>query len=77
MTTQQTLVYGNLQCRFNKYFAVGASIMPNISIRSMPGPFPFYNSTDRTMGEEESLRAGFTNGVFSERRSDAGSCIIF
>jgi hypothetical protein len=29
----------------------------------MQGPFPFYLSTDRTMGEE-SLRAGFTNGLF-------------
>lgn len=63
MTTQQTLVYGNLQYRFNKHFIAGAGIMPNISVRSMQGPFPFYSSTDRTMGEE-SLRAGFTNGVF-------------
>ena len=63
MTTQQTLVYGNLQYNFNKHFVIGAGIMPNISIRSMQGPFPFYLSTDRTMGEE-SLRAGFTNGVF-------------
>ncbi|MBO9201713.1 MULTISPECIES: hypothetical protein [Niastella] len=63
MTTQQTLVYGNLQYKFNKYFILGAGIMPNISIRSMQGPFPFYLSTDRTMGEE-SLRAGFTNGFF-------------
>jgi len=63
MTTQQTLVYGNLQYRFNKHFILGAGIMPNISIRSMQGPFPFYLSTDRTMGEE-SLRAGFTNGFF-------------
>lgn len=63
MTTQQTLVYGNLQYRFNKHFIAGAGIMPNISIRSMQGPFPFYLSTDRTLGEE-SLRAGFTNGFF-------------
>jgi hypothetical protein len=63
MTTQQTLVYGNLQYRFNKHFIAGAGIMPNISIRSMQGPFPYYMSTDRTMGEE-SLRAGFTNGFF-------------
>jgi len=63
MTTQQTLVYGNIQYRFNKNFILGGGIAPNISIRSMQGPFPFYQSTDRTMGEE-SLRAGFTNGVF-------------
>lgn len=62
MTTQQTLVYGNIQYRFNKNFILAAGIMPNTSVRSMQGPFPFYLSTDRTMGEE-SLRAGFTNGV--------------
>ncbi|GAO40993.1 hypothetical protein FPE01S_01_00040 [Flavihumibacter petaseus NBRC 106054] len=62
MTTQQTLVYGNIQYRFNKNFTLAAGIMPNISVRSMQGPFPFYLSTDRTMGEE-SLRAGFTNGI--------------
>jgi len=60
--TQQTLVYGNLQYRFNKYLTIGAGVLPNMSVRSMQGPFPFYLSTDRTMGEE-SLRAGFTNGV--------------
>jgi len=63
MTTQQTLVYGNLQYAVNKYINLGMGIMPNISVRSMQGPFPFYSSTDRTMGEE-SLRAGFTNGFF-------------
>lgn len=60
--TQQTLVYGNLQYRFNRYITIGAGVLPNMSVRSMQGPFPFYLSTDRTMGEE-SLRAGFTNGV--------------
>jgi hypothetical protein len=30
----------------------------------MQGPFPFYSSTDRTMGEE-SLRGGFTQGFFA------------
>jgi hypothetical protein len=63
MTTQQTLVYGNLQYTFNKHLVLGMGIMPNISIRSLQGSFPFYLSTDRTMGEE-SLRAGFTNGFF-------------
>lgn len=63
MTTQQTLVYGQLQYRFNKYARVGMGIGPNLSIRSLQGSFPFYSSTDRTMGEE-SLRAGFTNGLW-------------
>ncbi len=63
MTTQQTLVYGNLQYTFNEHFRFGVGVAPNLCIRSMQGPFPFYMSTDRTMGEE-TLRAGFTNGAF-------------
>jgi hypothetical protein len=63
MTTQQTLVYGNLMYSFNNHFRVGMGIAPNCSIRSMQGPFPFYLSTDRTMAEE-GLRSGFTNGFF-------------
>ena len=62
-STQQTLVYGNLQYKFNDHFRLGVGVAPNLSIRSMQGPFPFYLSTDRTMGEE-ALRAGFTNGAF-------------
>lgn len=62
-STQQTLVYGNLQYTFNKNFRFGVGVAPNLSVRSMQGPFPFYLSTDRTMGEE-ALRAGFTNGAF-------------
>jgi hypothetical protein len=63
MTTQQTLVYGNLQYIFNEHFRLGAGVAPNLAVRSMQGPFPFYMSTDRTMGEE-ALRPGFTNGAF-------------
>ncbi|HSF46659.1 MAG TPA: hypothetical protein VLA58_11650, partial [Chitinophagaceae bacterium] len=63
MPTQQTLVYGNIQYKFNRHFKVGMGVAPNLSIRSMQGPFPFYASTDRTMGEE-SLRGGFTQGFF-------------
>ena len=62
-TTQQTLVYGNLQYQFNKYISVGVGITPNVCIRTINGPFPFYSSTDRTMAEE-ALRGGFTNGIF-------------
>jgi hypothetical protein len=63
MTTQQTLVYGNLQYQFNKHFRMGVGVAPNLAVRSMQGPFPFYLSTDRTMGED-GLRPGFTNGAF-------------
>jgi hypothetical protein len=62
-TTQQSLIYGQIQYKFNKYLRVGIGVGPNLSVRSMQGPFPFYASTDRTMGEE-SLRGGFTNGMW-------------
>jgi hypothetical protein len=62
-STQQTLVYGNLQYKFDEHFRLGVGVAPNLSVRSMQGPFPFYVSTDRTMGED-ALRAGFTNGAF-------------
>jgi hypothetical protein len=62
-TTQQTLVYGNFQYRFNKHFRVGLGVGPNLCIRSLQGPFPFFISTDRTMGED-ALRGGFTNGMW-------------
>jgi len=62
-TTQQALIYGNIAYKFNKYAQVAIGVGPNLSVRSMQGAFPFYSSTDRTMGEE-SLRGGFTNGMW-------------
>lgn len=62
-TTQQALIYGNIAYKFNKYAQVAIGVGPNLSVRSMQGSFPFYSSTDRSMGEE-SLRGGFTNGMW-------------
>jgi hypothetical protein len=62
-TTQQALIYGNIAYKFNKHFQAAIGVGPNLSVRSMQGSFPFYSSTDRTMGEE-SLRGGFTNGMW-------------
>jgi hypothetical protein len=62
-TTQQSLIYGNIAYKFNPHFQVAIGVGPNLSVRSMQGSFPFYSSTDRTMGEE-SLRGGFTNGMW-------------
>jgi len=62
-TTQQTLVYGNMQYKFNKHFQAGIGVGPNLVIRSLQGSFPFYASTDRTMGED-ALRGGFTHGLW-------------
>jgi hypothetical protein len=62
-TTQQSLIYGNIAYKFNRHFQAAIGVGPNLSVRSMQGSFPFYSSTDRTMGEE-SLRGGFTNGMW-------------
>lgn len=62
-TTQQSLVYGNITYTFSKHARVGIGITPNLCIRSLQGPFPFFSSTDRTMAED-ALRGGFTNGFF-------------
>jgi hypothetical protein len=61
--TQQTLVYGQIQYALNKHFKFNIGVGPNLCIRSMQGPFPFYSSTDRTMGED-AMRGGFTNGFW-------------
>jgi hypothetical protein len=63
MTTQQTLVYGNFLYSFNKHFKLGIGIAPNLCLRTLQGPFPFFTSTDRTMAED-AIRGGFTNGAF-------------
>ena len=62
--TQQTLVYGNLTYQFDEHFRLGIGIGPNVCIRSLQGTFPFFTSTDRTMGED-ALRGGFTNGLLA------------
>jgi hypothetical protein len=62
--TQQTLVYGNIKYSFNKHLTFGIGISPNLCIRSLQGPFPYFTSTDRTM-TEDALRGGFTNGIFA------------
>lgn len=63
MTTQQSLVYGNLKYKFNKNFTLGMGISPTLCIRSMQ-MFPFFSSTDRTM-TEDAIRGGFSMGVFA------------
>jgi len=63
MTTQQTLVYGNLRYKFNKHFSLGMGITPNVCVRSL-NIFPFFSSTDRTMAEDN-IRGGFSMGVFA------------
>ncbi|HEU4647669.1 MAG TPA: hypothetical protein VFS33_01320 [Gemmatimonadales bacterium] len=62
-TTQQALLFGNLQYIFSSKFLVGAGILPNLTVRSMQGTWPFWAGSDRQMSEEF-FRGGFSSGVF-------------
>lgn len=62
-TTQQTLLFGNLQYRFHPAISMGVGIAPNLTARSMGGSWPFWASSDRQMAEEF-FRGGFSSGVW-------------
>jgi hypothetical protein len=62
-TTQQTLLFGNLQYRFTKAIGVGVGIAPNLTARSVQGSWPFWGSSDRQMAEDF-FRGGFSSGFF-------------
>ena len=62
-TTQQTLLFGNLQYRVSPAFGIGIGIAPSLTARSMQGSWPFWASSDRQMAEEF-FRGGFSSGVF-------------
>src|SRR5688572_15697509 len=51
-TTQQSLLFGNLQYQFNKAAILGVGILPNLTARSMQGSWPFWAGSDRTMAED-------------------------
>ena len=63
-TTQQTLLFGNMQYRFNPAFTLGVGIAPNLTVRSVQGSWPFWGSSDRQMAEDF-FRGGFSSGVFA------------
>jgi hypothetical protein len=62
-TTQQTLLFGNLQYRANKHFTVGVGIAPTLTARSLQGSWPYWAASDRQMAEEF-FRGGFSSGVW-------------
>lgn len=62
-STGQTLIFGNLQYQVAKALRIGAGIGPNLGVRSLQGPWPYFLGTDRVMAEE-ALRPGFTGGVW-------------
>jgi hypothetical protein len=62
-TTQQTLLFGNLQYMASPRFVFGAGIGPNLTARSVLGQWPYFPASDRQMGEEF-FRGGFSSGVW-------------
>ena len=62
-TTQQTLLFGNLQYKFSQALGLGVGITPNLTARSVQGSWPFWGSSDRQMAEDF-FRGGFSSGFF-------------
>jgi hypothetical protein len=62
-TTQQTLLFGNLQYRVSPALGLGVGIAPNLTARSVQGSWPFWGSSDRQMAEDF-FRGGFSSGFF-------------
>jgi hypothetical protein len=62
-TTQQALVFGNLQYGVGRGLRLGVGIGPNMGCRSLQGTWPFFNASDRQLGEE-AMRPGFTGSFW-------------
>ena len=62
-TTQQTLLFGNLQYRVSRSLGFGVGVAPNLTARSMQGSWPFWAAADRQMAEEF-FRGGFSSGFW-------------
>ncbi|MDX2136388.1 MAG: hypothetical protein SFV52_16505 [Saprospiraceae bacterium] len=62
-TTDQVLIFGNLQYFAHKALRVGVGIGPNLGSRSMQGSWPYWYASDRQMADEF-FRPGFTNGFW-------------
>ncbi|MCC6413991.1 MAG: hypothetical protein IT270_20250 [Saprospiraceae bacterium] len=62
-TTDQVLLFGNLQYFAHRALRLGVGIGPNLGSRSMQGSWPFWNAGDRQMADDF-FRPGFTNGFW-------------
>src|SRR4051812_39460848 len=62
-TTQQTLLFGNLQYLASPYVNFGVGIAPSLTARSLQGSWPFWAASDRQMAEEF-FRGGFSSGFW-------------
>jgi hypothetical protein len=66
-STEQTLLFGNLQYRINDAFGFGVGIGPSLTNRSLQGSWPFWAGSDRQMAEE-ALRGGFASAFWISGR---------
>jgi hypothetical protein len=62
-TTQQSLLFGNLQYGVSPALTLGVGIGPNLTVRSVQGSWPFWGSSDRQMAEDF-FRGGFSSAFF-------------
>lgn len=62
-TTQQTLLFGNLQFQASNMFVFGVGLGPNLTSRSVQGQWPFFPASDRQMADDF-FRGGFSSGVW-------------
>jgi hypothetical protein len=62
-TTDQVLIFGNLQYFAHRALRLGVGIGPNLGSRSMQGSWPFWNASDRQMADDF-FRPGFTNSFW-------------
>ena len=62
-STQQTLLFGNLQYRAAPQLNFGVGIGPNLTARSTQGSWPYWAASDRQMAEEF-FRGGFSSGFW-------------
>jgi hypothetical protein len=62
-TTQQVLIFGNLQYLASDWFNVGVGLAPVLTARSLQGSWPFWGAIDRQMSEEF-FRGGFSSGLW-------------
>jgi hypothetical protein len=62
-STEQTLLFGNLQYRVAQPLVFGVGVGPNLTNRSLQGSWPFWAGSDRQMAEE-ALRGGFASSFW-------------
>lgn len=62
-TTQQSLLFGNLQYTVARPMTIGVGIGPNVTVRSVQGSWPYWAATDRQMAEDF-FRGGFSSAVW-------------